>query len=78
MRDLRRYIDADTGCALFANPVCGKLLSKQSLSHWLMEVISIAYKRGVAMSWALFRGVSVEDICAVASWASPCTFVWFY
>ena len=77
----------------FANPVRGKPLSKQRLSHWIVEAISIAYKskglalpagvqahstRGMATSWALFRGVSVEDICAAASWASPHTFVRFY
>ena len=33
---------------------------------------------GMATSWALFRGVSVCDICAAASWATPHTFVKFY
>lgn len=28
--------------------------------------------------WALFRGVSVEEMCSVASWASSHTFVHFY
>lgn len=65
----------------FANSVRGKPLSKQHLSNWILEAISNAYKstvlalpagvsahstRGMATEWA-FRGVSVEDICAVAS-----------
>ena len=29
--------------------------------------------RGMATSWALFRGVSVKEICAAASWATPHT-----
>ena len=27
---------------------------------------------------ALFSGVSVEDICMVASWSTPCLFIRFY
>ncbi len=34
--------------------------------------------RGVAPSQALFRGVLLEDICVVAGWSSPHTFVRFY
>ncbi len=34
--------------------------------------------RGVASSQALFRGVPLEDICVVAGWSSPHTFVKFY
>ena len=76
-----------------ATPHKGKPLSRQRLSHWIVEAISLAYgcrglqppkglrahsTRGVATPWALFRGVSVQDICAVASWATPHTFVRFY
>lgn len=75
------------------NPVKGKALSKQHLSHWVVEAISHAYAcknvqmpsgvhadftRGMAASWALFKGVSVEDVCSAASWASPHTFMKFY
>nr|XP_043888269.1 uncharacterized protein LOC122773567 [Solea senegalensis] len=71
----------------------GKPLSRQRLSHWIVEAISVAYSckgllppqglrahstRSIAASWALFRGVSVQDICAAASWATPHTFVKFY
>ena len=34
--------------------------------------------RGVAMSWVLFQGVSIEEMCAAASWATPHTFFRFY
>lgn len=68
-------------------------LSKQRLSHWLVEVISHAYTekgllvaeglqahsiRSVATSWAALQGVQVEEICAAASWSTPCTFSKFY
>ncbi|CAM4495492.1 unnamed protein product [Leuciscus chuanchicus] len=34
--------------------------------------------RGLAASWALFRGVPLQDICSAASWASPHTFERYY
>ncbi len=34
--------------------------------------------RGMAASWALFKGVSVEDVCSMASWSSPHMFMKFY
>ncbi|KAK2866765.1 hypothetical protein Q7C36_002821, partial [Tachysurus vachellii] len=34
--------------------------------------------RGIASSIALARGVPIEDICAVAGWSSPHTFIRFY
>ena len=47
---LRTYIDRTQGVRLcnqlfvcFANPAKGKALSKQRLSHWIVEAISIAY-----------------------------------
>ncbi|XP_030000932.1 uncharacterized protein LOC115426842 [Sphaeramia orbicularis] len=77
----------------WATPHKGRPLSCQRLSHWIVEAISIAYRckgsqpplgvrahstRSMASSWALFRGVSVQDICTAASWATPHTFVRFY
>ncbi len=56
----------------------------------MVEVITMAYKkalpgsvschstRSVSTSWAAFRGVSMADICAAATWTSPCTFARFY
>jgi hypothetical protein len=34
--------------------------------------------RGLAAYWVLFKVVTMEDICAAVSWASPHTFVRFY
>ncbi|XP_029975786.1 uncharacterized protein LOC115408980 [Salarias fasciatus] len=71
----------------------GRPVSKQRLSHWIVWAIALAYNakglqppeglrahstRGLTTSWALFRGVSVEEICAAASWASSHTFARFY
>ncbi len=71
----------------------GLATSKQSISHWVRDAISLAYEvqnlpsplslrahstRGVASSQALFRGVPLEDICVAAGWSSPHTFVKFY
>lgn len=100
VRALRTYIDrtqtvrsCDQLFVCFANPARGKALSKQRLSHWIVEAISLAYgsrglplphgvrahsTRGMATSWALFKGVPISDVCAAASWSSPHTFVRFY
>ncbi len=32
----------------------------------------------MATSWALFIGISIQEICAAASWSSPYTFACFY
>ena len=71
----------------------GRPLSKPSLSRWVVEAIVLSYKslsldppeklhahstRGVSSSWALLKGVSVEDICKAASWSSRHTFIRFY
>ena len=71
----------------------GGALSKQRLSHWIVDTIGHAYKsggrpvpsgvrchstRGISTSWAAMRGVPLEDICAAASWASAGTFSRYY
>ncbi|KAI2646596.1 hypothetical protein H4Q32_030865 [Labeo rohita] len=58
-----------------------------------LEAISLAYSskglvpppglcahstRGMSTSWALFKGVTLQDICEVASCSSPHTFARFY
>ncbi len=63
----------------------GLATSKQRISHWVRDAISLAYEarnlpsplslrahstRGVASSQALFRGVPLEDICVAAGWSS--------
>ena len=77
----------------WAKPRVGKPITKHRLSHWIVEAITLAYSskgltapaglrahstRGMAASWALFKGVPMEQICAAASWSSPHTFVKFY
>ncbi len=71
----------------------GLATSKQRISHWVRDAISLAYEvqslplplslqahstRSVASSQALFTGVPLEDICVAAGWSSPHTFVRFY
>ena len=68
-------------------------VSKQSLSRWIVDAIALAYTvkglqcplgvrahstRGVASSWAWSSGISLQDICMAAGWASPSTFIRFY
>ena len=100
VRALQVYVDRTAGFrrsdqlfVSWATAHKGKPLSRQRLSHWIVEAIELAYRcrglqpppglkahstRGMATSWALFKGVRVEDICAAASWATPHTFVRFY
>ena len=77
----------------YGDRVLGQRVSKQRLSHWLVDAIACAYRlagqtrppavvahsvRGMATSWAQLRGVPLSDICASASWSSPSTFTRFY
>ncbi|KAK0147606.1 hypothetical protein N1851_012909 [Merluccius polli] len=100
VRALRAYIAATAGIRqseqLFVchgGPNRGCALSKQRLSHWVVNAITHAYgasgrpppsgvrchsTRSVATSWAALRGVPLEAICAAASWATPGTFTRFY
>ncbi len=67
----------------------GKAVSKQRMTHWIVDAITLAYEaqgvpcplrlrahstRGVASFWALARGASLADICRAAGWATPNTF----
>ena len=71
----------------------GMAVSKQSLSRWIVDAIALAYTakgipcplgvrahstRSVASSWAWSSGISLQDICTAAGWASPSTFIRFY
>lgn len=100
VRALRAYVAAtasirrsDQLFLCYGGPRRGCAVSKQRLSHWLVDVISHAYEasghllpsgvrghstRSIATSWAAWRGVPLGDICAAASWASPDTFARFY
>ena len=68
-------------------------MSKQRMSKWVVEAISLAYEsadqpsplaaqahstRSMAASKALLSGVSLQDVCDEAGWSSPLTFVRFY
>lgn len=75
-------------------PNCrGQPVSKARLSHWVVETIQEAYKqagrpaparvrahstRGLSTSWALWRGATLSEVCAAASWSAPSTFTRFY
>lgn len=100
LRALKAYITAtadirksDQLFLCYGGARTGSPLSKQRLSHWIVEVIRHAYEtrkrslpsrvkchstRGIATSWAAMRGVPLETICAAASWSSPSTFTRFY
>lgn len=71
----------------------GQPLSKARLSHWIVDAIQQAYvgtgapfpsgvrahsTRGMATSWALWRGASISEICTAATWSVPSTFARFY
>ena len=70
-----------------------KAVARPTLSRWLVDAIKLAYTssgfevpaglrahstRGVASSWAISRGASLQEICSAANWASPSTFATFY
>ncbi|KAK0147854.1 hypothetical protein N1851_012468 [Merluccius polli] len=100
VRALRVYVSLTTSMRrseqlflCYGGPKKGRALSKQRLSHWVVDAITQAYRhsgrplpsgvrchstRAVATSWAALRGVPLQDICDAASWASPTTFSRFY
>ncbi|MGH0134155.1 UNVERIFIED_CONTAM: hypothetical protein FKN15_029288 [Acipenser sinensis] len=68
-------------------------LSTHRLSHWVVDTMVAAYAdeglkspahlsahsvKGMATSWALFRGAMLAEICDAASWATPLTFTRFH
>ncbi len=100
VRALRIYIDRSASFRqsdqLF---VCcggctkGRAVSKQRLSHWIVDAIMAAYTsqglecplhirahstRAIASSWAWSRGMSSQDICLAAGWSLQNTFARFY
>ncbi len=63
----------------------GLPVTKQRLSHWIVDGIALAYAsagvqcpigvrahstRGMASSWAWSSGISIGEICAAAGWSS--------
>ncbi len=70
----------------FGNRPKGGPVTKQRISRWLVDAITLAYSssgllcpirvrahstRGIASSWAWSSGVSISDICEAAGWSSP-------
>lgn len=71
--------------ASWAKPHLGKPITKQRLSHWIVDAIALAYSSsglqvpaglwshsstGLATSWALFRGVSIHTFARFTGWTS--------
>ncbi len=71
----------------------GSPASKQRMSKWVVKAISLAYEsagqpspmavrshstRSMAASKTLISGVSLQEVCDVAGWSSPHTFIRFY
>ena len=100
VRALRAYVGrtqcfrtSDQLFVCYGGKLKGKALSKQRLSHWIVDAIALAYQllgrpwplgvkahstRSVASSWALAHGASLADICRAAGWATPNSFARFY
>ncbi len=77
----------------FGPPNKGSPASKQRMSKWVVEAISLAYEsagqpsplavwshptRSMAASKALISGVALQEVCDAAGWSSTHTFVRFY
>ncbi len=84
---------ADQLFVCFGPPKKGCPATKQTISRWVVETISLAYDssglpspmgvrahstRSMAASKAISLGVALQDICAAAGKSSPHTFVCFY
>ncbi len=100
VRALRIYIEhsayirqSEQLFVCFGGRTKGSPVTKQRLSRWIIDTITLSYSslgqqrpmgvralstRGIASSWAWFSGVSIAEICAAAGWASPSTFARFY
>ncbi|KAI2658175.1 Transposon Tf2-8 polyprotein [Labeo rohita] len=93
VRALRVYLErtshfrqAEQLFICFGGRTKGLPVSKQRLSHWIVEAIALAYAsrneacpwgvhahstRKMASSWAWAKGMSVQDICLAAGWQRP-------
>ncbi len=100
VRALRTYVDrtaqwrgSDQLFVCFGGKSKGSAVTKQRMSHWIVEAISLAYEahgltsppgirahstRAVAYFQAFLKGSSREDVCAAVGWSSPNTFIKFY
>lgn len=66
-----------------------KQVTKQTLSHWIVKTIQMAYEdkskkvkahstRSLGPSWALYKGASLASILEAADWSRKDTFMKFY
>nr|XP_055023529.1 uncharacterized protein LOC129413761 [Misgurnus anguillicaudatus] len=100
VRALKAYIDrsapfwtAEQLFVCFGGSTKGHPVSKQRLSHWVVDAISQAYSsqgvrcpldirahstRAIASSWAWYKGASIQVLCLAAGWSSQNTFARFY
>ncbi len=77
----------------FGPPNKGSLASKQRMSKWVFEAISLAYEsagqpshmafrshstRSIATSKALISGDALQEVCDAAGWSSLHTFTRLY
>ncbi|KAI2645907.1 Papilin [Labeo rohita] len=89
VRALRIYVDrtwsfrrSEQLFVCFGGQQKGNAISKQRLSHWVVDAITLAYQcqgepcpLGVrAQCYGLAHGASPADICRAAGWAAPKTF----
>ena len=71
----------------------GSAAATPTLSRWILEAIRLAYSskalvlpaglrahstRAMASSWAVAKGVSIQEVCVAANWSSSSTFATFY
>ena len=71
----------------------GKPAASPTLSRWILDAIRLAYSskgldvpdglrahstRAMASSWAVAKGVSIQEVCLAANWSSSATFATFY
>ncbi len=83
-RDLRIYTERTRGFResdqLFVswmNPRTGKPITKPEVLY-PSNYMHTQQGECPGHSWALFKGVTLQDICEAASWSSPHTFARFY
>ncbi len=100
IRALRIYSDrlasfrqSDQLFVCYCGCVKDRAVSKQRLSHWILDAITAAYMsqglefpfhirahstRAIASSWAWSGGMSIQDIYFAAGWSSQNIFGRFY
>ncbi len=68
----RRFRSSEQLFVCYRDQQKGKAVSKQRLTHWIVEAIALAYQSQSCTS------ASLADICRAAGWATMNTFTRFY